>query len=238
MKDNFAIPKNEAGLKPIADGLWTLTFPLRFFGLNIGRHVSLLRISNNRLVMHSTGPFSSEQKASITSLGKPTMMLDATTMHDTFSVEAREAFPNVSYLVPEGFPEKAAGSDTGLLEELDSLTGNELETVRLEGMRFLTEYAVFHPSSRTLIVCDLLFNLVEARGYTRWAMKYLMGVKEWPAIDRPVRIAVRDKLVFNKSLNRVFQWDFDRIIVGHGCVIESDGKRTLLDAVRRAGFCR
>jgi len=236
MNTESTTPPNETGPTAITDGLWTVTFPLRFFGLDIGRRVSLFKISNNRLVIHSTGPFSLEQKAGIVALGRPAIMLDATTMHDTFTREARAAFPDVSYLVPEGFPEKAAGGVVRPIHELDSLTDGELQTVKLQGMRFLNEYAVFHPATRTLVLCDLLFNLVDATGYTRWAMKNLLGVKKWPAIDRPVRMAVKDQRPFTESLQRILEWDFDRIIVAHGSVIQSNGKRELRDAAKRAGF--
>jgi len=64
---------------------------------------------------------------------------------------------------------------------------------------------------------------VDAQGYTRWAMKYLLGVDQWPVIDRPMRWAVQDKAAFMESLQKIFESDFDRIIVAHGSILEKDG---------------
>lgn len=216
--------------------VFSFQFPLRFFGLDLGRRVTLLRIFRNRLVVHSTGPFAPDHIAKITELGSPDYMLDATTMHDTFSADGCAAFPGADYFIPEGFPKVACDCRTRPLEKLDDVSQGEVQTLRLKGMRFLNEYACFHPASRTLIVCDLLFNLDGARGYTRWAMRYLLGVKQWPAIDRPVRWSVYDHEAFRGSLQRILEWDFDRVIMAHGSVIEQGGKLAFVDAVNRAGF--
>lgn len=222
--------------EPLGADVWTLSFPLRFCGLNLGRRVTLLRISGSRLAVHSTAPFTPAQVREMNGLGAPAFLLDATTMHDTFSREARAALPEATYFVPEAFCKKAQGRDARALGQLDEVTGGEIRTARLDGMRFLNEYACFHPASGTLIVCDLLFNLVEAKGYTRWAMRSLLGVKQWPAMDRPVRMAVCDRDAFIASLRRIDRWDFDRLIVAHGSVIPSGGKQHFREALRRAGF--
>jgi hypothetical protein len=209
---------------------------MRFMGMELGRCVSILRLAGDELALHSTGPFSAADIEQIHSLGWVKLMLDATTMHDTYSRDAGAAVPNCAYFVPEGFPKKRAGANSRSLADLGAETDGALQTVRLDGLRFLTEYACFHSSSRTLILCDLLFNLVDAKGYTRWAMKYLLGVKQWPAIDRPMRSAISDKTAFQASLRQVFDWDFDRIIVAHGAGIDTNGKRVLREALQRAGL--
>jgi len=224
----------QATFTQLAEGLWTLRYPMRFMGLELGRCVSILRIGEGEMALHSTGPFSTDDIERIQALGRIKLMLDATTMHDTFSRAARAAFSGCPYFVPEGFPKKRAGAGCRLLADLDSETDGALQTIRLDGLRFLTEYACFHPDSRTLILCDLLFNLVDAKGYTRWAMKHLLGVKQWPAIDRPMRLAIADKAAFEASIREIFDWDFDCIIVAHGVPVEKDGKAALRQALQRS----
>jgi len=218
------------------EDLWTLEYPMRFLGMELGRRVCAMRLSGGGLVVHSTGPFGEPEVKAIQELGRVEILLDGTTMHDTFSREGRAAFPGARYLVPEGFPKGKAGPEAGSVAELDGLTGGEVRTVRLEGMRWLNEYACFHSRSRTLILCDLLFNLDAARGWTRWNMRRLMGVKQWPAVDRPVRMCVADREAFMGSMRRILEWDFDRVVVAHGSVIERDGRRVFREALERAGF--
>lgn len=229
-QDSATIPQR------IDAGFWTLSFPLRFFGLNLGRRVCLVRLSDGRLVIHSTGLFQPEHRSKFEEIGKPALMLDATTMHDTFTREACRIFPDTTYLFPAEFSGRLPHADVRILDELDARTQSELQVLPVQGTRLFTEYAVFHPASRTLILCDLLFNLVNASGYTRWVMRHLFGVKVWPAIDRPVRMAVRDREAFVRSLSKILKWDFDRIVVAHGSIIETNGQQIFSAAIRRAGF--
>jgi hypothetical protein len=44
-------------------------------------------------------------------------------------------------------------------------------------------------------------------------------------------MAIKDKAAFQRSVETLATWEFDRIIVGHGEVLETDGKRLLEKAV-------
>jgi hypothetical protein len=43
------------------------------------------------------------------------------------------------------------------------------------------------------------------------------------------RFIVRDSTAARESLERILEWDFDRVIVAHGDVVESGGKEMLRD---------
>jgi hypothetical protein len=47
---------------------------------------------------------------------------------------------------------------------------------------------------------------------------------------------VKDEAAFIASMRTILEWDFDRIIVGHGDVVERDGKDKLHGALVHAGF--
>ena len=49
-------------------------------------------------------------------------------------------------------------------------------------------------------------------------------------------MAIKDKAAFQRSLEALKKWDFDRIIVGHGEIVETDGERQLTGVLREAGF--
>ena len=49
-------------------------------------------------------------------------------------------------------------------------------------------------------------------------------------------MAVKDKAAFQRSVEALTKWDYDRIIVGHGEIVETDGKRQLTGALKAAGF--
>jgi hypothetical protein len=223
-------------MNSLAENLWVLHYPLRLLGGDLGRMVTIVRLRSGELVIHSTGPFTPEDVAAISALGKPAWLMDVMLRHDTFSKRGREAFPGRPFLAPEGFS-RVAGFPTEPLIPTPAAWGNELEVLRLEGIPSMEEHAVFHRPSRTLIVADLLFNFgSDASAWTRFLVLCAVGSKHHPGMSRPFRMAVKDKAAFERSVRALMQWDFDRIIVGHGSVVETDGKRRLGEALKRAGF--
>ena len=96
---------------------------------------------------------------------------------------------------------------------------------------------MFHRPSRTLIVADLFFNFgPEAPAWTRFLMWLAVGKKHDPGMARSMRLTAKDKPALKRSLDAMMSWDFDRIIVGHGEIIESGGKQRAAEALRQVGF--
>ena len=218
------------------ENLWLLSYPLPLLGADLQRNVAVIRLSSGDVVIHSTGPFTLEDVAAISSVGHPGWLLDTMLRHDTFAKRGRETFPDATYLAPEGFS-KRVGFATGPLLPVPTEWGGEIEIIRLDGVPIMEEHAVFHRPSRTLIVADLLFNFgPDAPAWTRLLMRLAVGAKHDPGMARSMRMTVKDDGALRRSLAAVEAWDFDRIIVGHGDPVPTDGKRRFAEALRAAGY--
>lgn len=223
-------------MHPLAENLWLLPYPLRMLGADLRRNVAVIRLRSGDLVIHSTGPFTPEDAAAVRALGHPAWMLDVMLRHDTFAKDGLAAFPGIAYLGPDGY-EKVVHRPVQPLLPAPAAWGDELQVVRLEGVPSMEEHAVFHAPSRTLIVADLLFNFgAEASWWTHTLLLLAIGPKHNPGVSRSFWFTLKDRPAFERSLSAVMAWDFDRIVVGHGNVIERDGKAALGQALRRAGF--
>lgn len=223
-------------MQALAQNLWLLSYPLTLLGADLRRNVAVIRLRSGDLVIHSTGPFTADDTAQIRAQGKPAWLLDAMLRHDTFAKQSRAAFPEAAYLAPDGFS-KVSGIETRPLLPSPAAWGDELQVVRLEGVPSMEEHAVFHAPSRTLIVADLLFNFgTEASWWTHALLLLAVGARHAPGVSRSFKFTLKDRPAFERSLAAVMAWDFDRIIVGHGSVIERNGKAALGNALRRAGF--
>ena len=218
-------------MQQIADNLWLLRFPLRLLGMQIGRNVAVIRLASGKLIIHSTAPFSSDHIAAIRALGEPAWMLDATRFHDSCAAEGRAAFPDLTYLVPEPFP-KREQLRASVLSDAPAEWRGEVELRRIDGMPSVQEHALFHRASRTLIVGDLLFNFREnATWWTKLVARWLLRLNRLVGMSLVFRSMIRDKAAFNRSMADIFAWDFDRVIVGHGSVVETGGKELLRKVV-------
>ena len=72
-----------------------------------------------------------------------------------------------------------------------------------------------------------------------WAKTLLIAGVGWkhnPGMSRPFKMAIKDRAAFQGSMETMLRWDFDRVIVGHGNMIESGGKEKVTRMLRAAGF--
>ena len=223
-------------MRTIAENLWLLRYPLNLLGAQVGRTVTVMRLRSGELVVHSTAPFTSADVAAIRALGTPTWLVDVSLFHDTFAAAGQAAFPEAAYAAPEGFP--VTGGNPQLLREPPLAWKGELEVAPIDGMPGAREYVFFHRPSRSLIVADLVFNFgADASAWTRWVFRWIGGIRQYPGVSRYFRSQIRDRAAFGRAIGRILRWDFDRLIVGHGGVIETGAKPILTAALSEHGFC-
>lgn len=220
-------------MEKLTEQIRVMHYPLTLGGTQIGRRVTLIRLTSGELVVHSTAPFSKEDVAAISNFGSPSALVDATFFHDTFARQGKESFHDVPYFKPSGF-EVATGVTALSLSEPPKSWRGELEVLPLEGIPKVREHVFFHPASRTLIVADLVFNLgPTANWWTRFFFKNIPGIPHPPGVSRIFRTFIRDRAAFGRSVRTMMKLDFDRVIVGHGDIIERDGKAKMATALRK-----
>ncbi len=222
-------------MKPIADNLWLLQFPLSVLGTAHGRNVTIIRLQSGKLIVHSMAPFSAADLAAIQSAGIPAWLVEGMLLHDTYAQEGRTAFSGLPFLGPPGFSEVVKFPTLPLLPAPTEWAG-EVEVFSIEGAPMLKEHAFLHVPTRTLIVADLVFNFSEhERGWNRFFHRHIAGFKRYPGMSRIFKLCIKDRAAFRASMATILQQDFDRIIVGHGNVIGKDGKALLHRALKDAG---
>lgn len=223
-------------MQPLAPDLWIQKFPLSVLGTDHGRTVTVMRLTSGKLILHSMAPFSAADVAAIKNLGEPSWLLEAMLLHDTYAAEGPKHFPGLPLLGPPGFDKVVGFPVTPLLPAPAEWEG-QVQLMRLKGAPKLEEHVVLHVPSKTLIVADLVFNFpADERGWNRFFHRYIAGFRRYPGTSRIFKLFVADKTAFRASLEEVLEWNFDRIIPGHGEVIERGGKEALRQAMADAGF--
>ena len=218
----------------IADDVVVMSFPWPVFGIDFKRNVTLLRLSNGRVVIHSTADFTNEDIAAIRRFGEPGWLVEATVMHDTFAKRGGAALPGLPYLAPDGFT-KASGMQTLSLSPPPTDWAGEIDVLKIEGTR-MNEHVFFHRRSRTLVVADLFFSFPEqTSGWPRFFVRNIMRLPRMFGISVFFRrLVINDKSSFARSMNTLLDWDFERLVVGHWKPIETGAKRAVEQAITGA----
>jgi hypothetical protein len=195
-----------ASLMPIAEDLWVVSRPLRFLGLfPIGCRMTIVRLSDGTLWLCSPVAIDDELAATLDSLGPVAHLVGPNRFHHLQLGPARTRYPNASL---------------------------HLQRV-LEGVPTFNEVAFLHRRSRTLILTDHLFNLDDSHPASVRAVGSMLGVRRAPGFPLDARLFfVRDREALARSIAEVLAWDFDRIVVTHGRIVETGGREVLRDAYR------
>lgn len=217
-------------LTPRADGLWTVDHALVVGGLPMGTRTTVFRLGDGRLLVHAPGELAPADAEAIRALGQVAAVVAPNLLHHLFYARALEAFPEAQGWVAPGLAAKLRGAriDGSLDEAAKAPWQGSLQTCFVEGMPAVAETAFFQPSTRTLVVTDLAFNLVEVEGWFGRSMLRMVGAYGplGPSFLAK-NVYMKDKAAVRRSIAPLFDWDFDRVVVAHGSVRESGGHAQL-----------
>jgi hypothetical protein len=206
--------------------LWCADEPFSTKGLELGARMTVVRLENGELVLISPLHFSEEAQQKLTELGEVKHLIAPNKFHFLDLPEYARAYPNAQVYEAPGVKWKEELKYEVLGKETPAAWRGELSQVLFEGNALENEVVFFHPSSRTLILTDLCFNI-----HRRDFASRLFGFGTFGP-SHLWRLMARRKNLARHSLRRILQWDFDRIIVAHGEIVESGGRAVFEDGFR------
>ncbi|MEP7125011.1 MAG: DUF4336 domain-containing protein [Byssovorax sp.] len=229
---------NEARMTSVGDGLWTVYEPeFRMLGLKLGTRMTIVRLPQGTLVLHSPVAISSALAAAIEALGPVGHIVAPNRFHHVYAGHAQTRWPTAKLHGASGLNRKRrdlrVDSVLGKDAPGDDWTGT-LETVTIKGC-MLGETVLVHTPTRTVVSADLFENF-QAMDHlpTRLYLK-VSGVWQKPGWSRLLQIMYRDHKAARRSVDELLEHDFEGAIVAHGDPVASGAK----DAVRQTfGFLR
>lgn len=215
-------------LHRLDEGLWICDFDHSLMGAEVGTRSTIVRLASGGLWIGSPGPFDERQVASLRELGPVEALVAPNTFHHVYLTKAKERFPQAEVFLAPGLKEKVPTVPTGEVLGSESLWGALLEQALMEGTT-TNEVVFFHRASRSLVITDLAFNIRKGGLWTRIAMSLNGGFGRFG----PTKVmmgTVRDRSAFLGSVARLLTWDFDRVILAHGDILETGGREAMAKA--------
>jgi hypothetical protein len=221
-------------LRSLGANLWILDRPLRVLGLEIGARMTVCRLADRSLWLHSPVEIDAEARAELRALGPVGHVVAPSKVHHFFVAAARQSFPEARFFAAPGLPEKKPklAFDEVLSDDAPEAWAGQIDQVLLRGAPYLNEVVFRHRESRTLIFTDGVFNMGDGGTLPTRLWLRAMGARNRFGPHRMLRRFVRDRAAARASMDRILSWDFDRIVMSHGRVLQEKGPRVLRDAWR------
>lgn len=211
--------------------LWVEERPQRFYGLPVGTRMTVMRLDDGGLLLHSPVHLDAALRRELDALGPVRFAVAPNRVHHLYAGEVRECYPGSRLWVAPGLERKRPDLVVaGILgDEAPAEWKGQVEQVFFRGRPYENEVVFLHRASRTLLLCDLAFHFREGtHPWTRLLMRLIRSYGRFGP-SRLDPLLIRDRAAARASLERILAWDFDRVIVAHGDVLESGGR----DALRR-----
>lgn len=216
-------------LRPLAEGVWEVDRPIKARGfLPLPHRMTVLRFGRD-VMLHSPVPFEPGLGATLAAAGEVRWIVAPSLMHDLFLEDWTAAFPRARLLVCPQWSQQRPSHPQG-----EPLPGAELPrgvlAVHIDGMPGIHECVLLHEPSGTLVVADLLFNIQRSDSALARLNFRVFGTWKRTAASRLFRAYIKDRAAFQQSMRQVLALPFDRVLVGHGDVVERDGRAALARA--------
>jgi hypothetical protein len=220
-------------LREIDEDIWVAEQPLRYLGLSVGTRMTVVRLANRELAVISPIQANDAIVNQLSQLGIVKHIIAPNLYHYLFAANFKSLYPHATFWAAPGLEVKKPelsidqiikGEADKLLNGLEFIFFSGFRVLGLSGFDSLNECVFFHSASRTLILTDTAFHFDESFPMlTQFATRVLGGYKRLsPSVLE--RLATTDKEGVRKSVEQVLNWNFERVIIAHGSIVEQNGK--------------
>ena len=222
-------------LRQLDSSLWVDEVPFKAIAINFGNRMTCIQLADKSFWLHSPNKFDQKTYEQIKARGNIKYLVTPSLMHNLFIMDWKKHDMASQVLAPARAKKVQADIklDETSEQEINQLFNNEISCIPINGIPVVKEYAFIHHASKTLILTDLAFNYRKnATGWTKLFLK-LYGAYDKFGPTVTIRTLIKDKNAFGDSLKKITRQDFDRIIVSHGDIIESNGNTILKEAFKK-----
>lgn len=214
-------------LKPVGPEIWIVDGPaIRFYGLPFSTRMTVVRLANGDLWLHSPTAFDAALAENLRALGRVAHLIAPNWIHYAYTADWLEVFPKAQSWAAPGVAKRAVSRGVEMridhdlrINEAEGPWQGEIDQMVVQGSKVHHEAVFFHRASKTLILTDLIENF-EAAKVPRWmALLGKLGGIMAPngQMPRDMRMTFRGNHdLLREAVERMIGWGPERIILAHG----------------------
>lgn len=163
-------------------------------------------------------------------LGQVRWIVAPNGLHHLFAGAAKSRWQEAELVAAPLLKEKRP--DLPVQRWLDGSSFPDVEVIPMEGAPDLCESVFFHRPSGSLVVTDLIFNILEPEGaLTPWVLR-AVGAHKVFMQSRLTRIMVKDRARFAEGAKKILALPVERVVPAHGAVLSTHVREALEAALR------
>ena len=223
-------------LKQIDHHLWVAEQSLNYWGLPIGTRMTAILLPEDRLLLISPIKIDKHTQAQIDLIGTVKFIIAPNLFHHLYLAECQQIYPQAQLIAPPGLETKKPNLEIDLIFFRDEISfGSELEYILFEGFQVfmppkivpVNEIVFFHPESKTLILTDGAYNFDRNFPLITQLATRVLGCYQNLRPTVLEKIAIEDKQKLQQSIQKILAWNFQRVIMAHGNIVETNAKQRL-----------
>jgi hypothetical protein len=222
----------------VAGRIWSLERPVWFGGARLRARTTVVRLDDGSLLLHTPAPPTDALVEELRALGPVRWLVVPNCWHHLGAPAAAARFPEAKVVGPDS----ALGRNRELRLDVNIHDGElgrlvpELETLPLAGVPFWDETVLYHRPTQTLLGADIVCS---AGVHDHWTWRFgarVTGCYERVRVPPDARRKLPDKTATARSLRTILERPAERLIIGHGDVIEEGCRDLLAHAWRLEGI--
>ncbi|MEO6603330.1 MAG: DUF4336 domain-containing protein [Polyangiaceae bacterium] len=221
----------------VADRIWSFERPVWFSGARLRARTTVVRLDDGSLVLHTPAPPTDAFADELRALGPVRWLVVPNCWHHLGAPAAAARFRDAKLVGPAS----ALRRNRLLRLDLDLHEGNfgklvpEFDVLPLAGVPFWDETVLYHRPTRTLLGADIVCSAGGNDHFTWRLGARITGCYERVRVPPDARRKLQDKGAAARSLRAMLQLPAERLIIGHGDIIEQGCRDHLANAWRLEG---
>jgi hypothetical protein len=202
-------------------------------GFHFPARMTVLPLGGGRIALVSPIPIDAHIANELAALGEVAYLIAPCLLHHLYLADAVKRYPNARVIAPRGFAKKLPDQriDFELEEQLPEPLTQAVDVRFVAGAPGLDEFVFFHRATRTLLVTDLVFNIVAPRGFVAHLVLFMTGTHKRLASSRALRVMVKDRARCAASVAQILTLPFETLVMAHGEIVRDDAQAKLAQAL-------
>ncbi len=211
--------------------------PHPIFRANIGLRMTTMKLQNGDLFVHSPIPLNQELKQDLDDFGMIKWVVAPNDFHHLYIRDFMAIYQSAEYIGSPGLRTKRPDLEFSryFSNEYKPQWKNEIDFVVYQGSKYYHEVIFFHYATQTLILTDLAMNLQSTfKSFNPFhALLFsILGTYKKFNSSLMIKMLSRNKNLARQALLKIYQWPFERIIMSHGEIINSNARMQLIQCLK------